>query len=243
MSGTFEQAFRSQLSSWRESIQIPSSSTSASNSSNFMDRISSLNPFKQNDHIALPTTEPRSSSSAANNNRFAFFSSATLTNNVPPGVAASARDDTVEEPEWFTLSYWDRLLVFGICLLGSIACFALCFFIMPVLALKPRKFAVLWSLGSMLFIISFGVLQGPLNYLKHLLSSTRILFTVAYFGSIILTLVFSIGLKSTLLTILACIMQVVAALWYGVSYFPMGTQSLKFASRIGARQVTNWVNS
>lgn len=245
MSGSFEQAFRSQLSSWRDSIQAPSSSsTNGNGASNFMNKISDLNPFKQNDRILLPTTEPSASSSNnSNSGRFGFFSSTSLTNNVSPNVAATAQDDTVEEPEWFKLSYWDRLLIFGICLLGAIACFALCFFIMPVLALKPRKFAVLWSLGSLLFIISFGVLQGPLNYLKHLLSSTRILFTVTYFGSIILTLIFSIGMKSTILTIIACIFQVVAALWYGVSYFPMGTQSLKFASRIGARQVTSWINS
>jgi hypothetical protein len=100
-----------------------------------------------------------------------------------------------------------------------------------------------WTLGSLLFVISFGVLQGPVAYMKHLISSERLPFTVAYFGSIAATLEFSIGLKSTLLTLLAVIVQVIAALWYTVSYFPMGSQSLKFASRIGARQVTSWINS
>lgn len=224
---------------------MPSSSNIGSGASDIMNKISSLNPFKQDEHIALPTSEPGpSTANNTNNGRFGgIFSSTTLTNGISPSVAATVSDDTVEEPAWFTLSYWDRLLVFGICLLGAVACFALCFFIMPVLALKPRKFAVLWTFGSLLFIISFGALQGPMNYLKHLLSSTRILFTVTYFGSIILTLVFSIGMKSTILTIVACLFQVVAALWYAVSYFPMGTQSLKFASRIGARQVTSWINS
>jgi hypothetical protein len=141
------------------------------------------------------------------------------------------------------VSRWDRLLIFGGCLIGAVACFALCFALLPVMALKPRKFAVLWTLGSLLFVISFGVLQGPASYLLHLISAERLPFSLAYFGSMIATMVFSLGLKSTLLTIVAVIIQILAALWYTVSYFPMGTQSLKFASRIGARQVTSWINS
>lgn len=232
MSGTFEQAFRAQLSSWRGSTQPASSNANASNlglannsTNSFMGRISSWNPFSSdNGYLSLPISE-RDSSAAA-------------------GPSSSNSDPaTVEEPSWFTLSRWDRLLIFGVCLLGAAACFALCFAILPLLALKPRKFAVLWTLGSLLFIISFGVLQGPLNYALHLISPARLPFSIAYFGSIILTLVFSIGMKSTILTIFAAIIQVLAAIWYTVSYFPMGSQSLKFVSRVGARQVTNWINT
>lgn len=214
MSGTFEQAFRAQLSSWRGSTNTstPEPITTSQNTT-FMDRLSSMNPFRNNNYISLPIS----------------------TQDEAPA--------TVEEPSWFALSRWDRLLVFGVCLLGAAACFGLCFAILPLLALKPRKFAVLWSLGSLLFVISFGVLQGPVNYVVHLISPNRLPFTLAYFGSIIMTLVFSIGLKSALLTIFAAIIQVLAAIWYTVSYFPMGSQSLKFASRVGARQVTSWINS
>lgn len=223
MSGTFEQAFRAQLSSWRDSTQPASNAgnSGVANSTNpsVMDRISSWNPFADHNYVSLPITEQGASSTPST---------------VPQDV---------EEPSWFTLSRWDRLLVFGVCLLGAAACFALCFAILPLLALKPRKFAVLWTLGSLLFVISFGVLQGPLNYILHLISPARLPFTVAYFGSIIMTLVFSIGLRSTILTILAAVVQILAAIWYTVSYFPMGVQSLKFVSRIGARQVTGWINS
>lgn len=149
----------------------------------------------------------------------------------------------VQEPEWFNLSRFERLAIFGLCLLGSIACFTLCFVLMPVLALKPRKFATLWTLGSLLFVISFGVLQGPVAYTMHLVSAPRLPFTVAFFGSIFLTLYFSVGLQSTILTLVATIIQAAAAIWYAVSYFPMGAQSLKFASRVGARQVNSWINS
>ena len=41
------------------------------------------------------------------------------------------------------VSRWDRLLVFAACNLGAAACFVVCFFLFPILATKPRKFAVL----------------------------------------------------------------------------------------------------
>ena len=44
----------------------------------------------------------------------------------------------------------------------------------------------------MMFLASFAAVMGPMNYVYHLLSTPRLPFTAAYFGSIILTLVFAI---------------------------------------------------
>lgn len=215
-----ENAFRTQLNSWRSSLPTVSMENAGVNNSggSFFDRVKSFNPFGEggSSYIRLPVSEREG--------------------------AGREQSEIVEEPEWFNLSRWDRLLIFGVCLLGAVACFVLCFFLLPVLAVKPRKFALLWSLGSLLFVISFGVLQGPLSYLRHLFSQQRLPFTVAYFGAIFATLFFSIN-RYTILTILAVVVQLLAALWYAVSYFPMGSQSLRFASRMGARQVTSWINS
>jgi len=113
----------------------------------------------------------------------------------------------------------------------------------PVLSLKPRKFALLWSLGLIFFLISFGVLQGAQAYLVHLFSSTRIIFTIVFGASIILTLISSLSLKSTLLSIIFAAIQLVAALWYTVSYFPLGRQTLNLAGGVARGQVENWINS
>ena len=40
---------------------------------------------------------------------------------------------------------------------------------------------------------SFAALQGPLPYAKHLISPSRLPFTIAFFGSMGLTLFFSVG--------------------------------------------------
>ena len=42
-----------------------------------------------------------------------------------------------------TVSRWDRLLVFGACNLGALACFVICFALFPVLSVRPRKFVIL----------------------------------------------------------------------------------------------------
>lgn len=44
---------------------------------------------------------------------------------------------------YFALSRWERFLGFLLCIAGAAACFAVSFFIgLPMLAIKPRKFAV-----------------------------------------------------------------------------------------------------
>lgn len=147
------------------------------------------------------------------------------------------------EPGYLELLRWDRMLLFALTFGGSIACWLICIFLFPVLSLKPRKFAVLWSLGSIFFLVSFGVLQGFQAYILHLCSSTRILFSITFITSIVLTLVSSLSLRSTLLSIIFAVIQLIAALWYTVSYFPMGRQTLNLASTVARGQVESWVNT
>lgn len=84
--------------------------------------------------------------------------------------------------------------------------------------------------------------MGPVNYFNHLVSGPRLPFTAAYFGSIGLTLYFSIGLRSLPLTLLSSIAQLACLLWYLVSYFPMGSSGLKMASTFGVRRTVAWLS-
>ncbi|KAH3679971.1 hypothetical protein WICMUC_000714 [Wickerhamomyces mucosus] len=154
-----------------------------------------------------------------------------------PFTQQDAESVANQEPSWFTLNRFERLMGFIACLLGSTACFTLSFVLFPVLALNPRKFGLLWSLGSLLFVISFGLLQGPVAYVKHLTSPSRLPFTGFFFSSVILTIYFSAFLKSTVLTLISSIVEVIAVIYYTVSYFPFGAQGLRMATAVGARQV------
>jgi len=58
-----------------------------------------------------------------------------------------------------------------------------------------RACDIRWSLGSMLFLASWAAMMGPWTYLQHLSSGPRLPFTATYFGSIGLTLYFSLGVS------------------------------------------------
>lgn len=147
------------------------------------------------------------------------------------------------EPGYLELSRWDRMMLFALTFAGSVICYMICIFLFPVLSLKPRKFALLWSLGSIFFLVSFGVLQGFKAYMEHLFSSTRIIFTVVFVSSIFMTLFSSLSLKSTLLSVVFAVVQLISAIWYTVSYFPMGQQTLNLASGVARSQVESWINA
>ena len=63
----------------------------------------------------------------------------------------------------------------------------------------PRR----WTLGSVLFLSSFAVMMGPWAYFRHLISTPRLPFTSAYFGSLALTIYFSIGVSQANIDCLA----------------------------------------
>ncbi|GAB7361169.1 hypothetical protein MBLNU230_g1202t1 [Neophaeotheca triangularis] len=180
-----------------------------------------FNPFSNEGFVRLPTVE---SEAAA------------------PGAPLPARTRREEEEGWFALSRWDRLLVFGGLNLAAVALFVICFTLLPILSLRPRKFAILWSMASALFLSSWAVMMGPMVYVRHLISQERLPFTATYFGSIALTLYFAVGLQNTLLTLVCAIVQLVSLVWYLVSYFPMGSQGLRFAARFGGGRVAAWMN-
>ncbi|KAK0612944.1 Got1/Sft2-like family-domain-containing protein [Bombardia bombarda] len=211
-------SFRDSINSlgWsRRDADVP---VNTSQQSGLLSSLQSINPFgDRRGYVQLPTVEGSGA----------------------PLPAASRRE---EEEGWFVLSRWDRLLVFGACNLAALACFVICFFLFPVLSLsRPRKLVVLWTLGSVLFLASFAAVMGPWAYVKHLSSGPRLPFTGAYFGSLGLTLYFSIGLRSTILTLISAIAQLACLVWYLVSYFPMGSSGLRLATTFGARRAAAWM--
>ena len=102
----------------------------------------------------------------------------------------------------------------------------------PVIVLKARKFALMFSLGSLFTMGSFSFLWGPCNHLQHLFSKDRLPFTSVYLGTLTATLYFALGLQSYMLTSVAAVGQVIALLWFVISYIPGGQTGMKFFARI-----------
>lgn len=90
--------------------------------------------------------------------------------------------------------------------------------------------------------------------MKHICSAERLPFSLAYFGSLGLTLFFAVGVscpypririelmnqvRSTLGTLVAAIVQVVALLSYLAAYFPGGITTLRFGGQMLMRGAGN----
>lgn len=125
--------------------------------------------------------------------------------------------------------------VFCALLFLSALFFALAFFVgVPMLALKPQKFALSFTCGSLTFMASFGILSGPLEHLKSMFRAERMLFTTIYLGSMFVTLYLTCtkgGLKGHALVLICSAVQLVTLMWYLVSFLPGGTMGLSMVMR------------
>lgn len=105
-------------------------------------------------------------------------------------------------------------------------------FYIPVLVLKARKFAMLYSMASMSFILGFGFLSGFMAMLRHMLSKERMWVSISYLACLVATLYFSIVQQSTALTVLFAVTQIIALLWLILGTVPGGSSGLKFFGQI-----------
>eukprot|EP00917_Polyrhabdina_sp_WS-2016_P029864 GHVP01063615.1.p1 GENE.GHVP01063615.1~~GHVP01063615.1.p1 ORF type:complete len:239 (+),score=22.31 GHVP01063615.1:31-717(+) len=119
-------------------------------------------------------------------------------------------------------------ILFGLFLVSGILFLSMAFLFLPAVVLMPQKFALLFTFGSIFIVMSLGVIKGFVPLFKHLITRERLPFTVAYFGSLIMTLVSTLWLHSYVLTLLCAIVQVFALASMVVSYFPGGVKALSY---------------
>ncbi|XP_078002915.1 LOW QUALITY PROTEIN: vesicle transport protein SFT2C [Phascolarctos cinereus] len=122
-----------------------------------------------------------------------------------------------------SLSRWQRLSATGVCLVLAALCFGLAALYAPMLLLRARKFALLWSLGSVFALAASALLRGGPACLRLLRceerpSRTGLLYLAALGG----TLYAALGLRSTALTALGAASQVAALLAALFGLLPWG---------------------
>lgn len=128
----------------------------------------------------------------------------------------------------FSLSYKKRLFLFLVFLfLGILFCFLAAWKL-----LSPKSFAKYYTLGTVCIISSTLFLVGPQRQLKNMFDSRRLMASLIYLVSIIVTLYSALVLQRTGLTILAVIMQFSAALWYAASYVPFAQECFGSTARM-----------
>lgn len=133
------------------------------------------------------------------------------------------------------MNYQQRFQVFCVLLLLSCVFFALAFFVgVPMLTVRPQKFALSFTCGSVMFMGSFAILKGPHEHLWSMLAYDRIHFTVAYLGSMMLTLylTFTVGGAQGYVSVLAASgIQLLALLWYLVTFLPGGAAGMRLLTQ------------
>ena len=104
------------------------------------------------------------------------------------------------------------------------------FVFLPMIILSPSKFAITFSLGSICIIASLGALRGWRHMATVLSARERLPFTAAYFASLLATLYSSLAMHSYLFSLLSCVAQIGALLYYLLSFFPGGHSGLSALS-------------
>ncbi|CAM9594678.1 unnamed protein product [Scytosiphon promiscuus] len=127
------------------------------------------------------------------------------------------------------MSYQQRFKGFVVMLLLSIVFFVLAFVIgLPTILLRPHKFALTFTLGSLFFMGSFAMLKGPTLHLKSMLTLDRLPFSLAYVGSMGGTLYACLILQSYMMVVFFSVVQLLALTWYFLSFVPGGKQGMRY---------------
>lgn len=106
---------------------------------------------------------------------------------------------------------------------------------LPLLPIAPSKFALLFSLGSILVLGSVAWLKGPMAFSAILLQKDKLPFTGAYVVGLLGTLWATIIYKSYIFTGVFVFVQVVGLLYFMASYVPGGKVVLNFFGRLSGK--------
>lgn len=112
-------------------------------------------------------------------------------------------------------------------------------FYIPVLVLKARKFALLYTMASVFYIMAFGFLSGFATMVKQMFSKERMWVSISYIGCLLATLYFSMIHQSTPLTALFAVAQIIALFWMVLGSVPGGSSGLKFFGQMFKSSVSN----
>ncbi|XP_073496486.1 vesicle transport protein SFT2C [Phyllobates terribilis] len=123
------------------------------------------------------------------------------------------------------MSGTQRLMAAGVCAGMAALCFTLAGLYVPLLLLRARKFAMLWSMGSLLGLCAAGLLRGPSRMLRE--PDPWAFFYLAALGG---TLYAALGFRSTPLTLLGAGAQIITGAALLLGMLPGGAAGRRYIS-------------
>jgi hypothetical protein len=121
-------------------------------------------------------------------------------------------------------------------ILAGLACIIVSWFLLPIFIIAPRKFALLYTVGSLLLFFSSSFIKGYDAFFRHSFSDERLLYTMVYLAAMICTLI-AVFKHIYILVILCSILQVIALGCFLVSFIPGGIYGLNFVTTYFGRRV------
>ena len=144
------------------------------------------------------------------------------------------KDEEASEGCFPKLTLTERLIAFGVCMCIGIVLDILSWFsVVKIIAGKPETFAICFSLGIVISIMGSGFLIGFKRQCRMMFKPSRFLTTVIFLSALALTLISALILKSRILTLVFMLIEIVAYIWYVLSYLP-------FAQRMVIRMCGSW---
>ncbi|KAK7871174.1 hypothetical protein R5R35_002415 [Gryllus longicercus] len=116
---------------------------------------------------------------------------------------------------------------------GFIACFLIGIFfsLLASICLFLNKgittFAIFYTLGNIISIMSTCFLMGPINQIKKMFAQTRVIATIMVIVMFGLTLFAALYMHNAGLVLLFIILQWIALTWYSLSYIPYARDACK----------------
>mmetsp|Transcript_2154 Transcript_2154/g.5713 ORF Transcript_2154/g.5713 Transcript_2154/m.5713 type:complete len:237 (+) Transcript_2154:223-933(+) len=133
------------------------------------------------------------------------------------------------------MNYQQRFKVFCALLVLSGVFFALAFTVgLSLIYVRPQKFALSFTFGSLTFMGSFGILRGPYEHFAGMFTADRIPFTTVYFGSMFATLYFTFsvgGMQGYAVVLVSSGAQLLALLWYLITFLPGGAAGMQVLTK------------
>lgn len=131
----------------------------------------------------------------------------------------------------FSLSYKQRIIGLIACIIFGAVLAGLGY--VCAMTHHYKGFIILYSLANLTLLVATCFIMGPINQIKFMARPTRIITSVVFVGSIILTITFA-WKRKYVAAIVFMLIQIIAFIWYCLSYFPYVRGAILKITGIGA---------
>ena len=134
-------------------------------------------------------------------------------------------------------------LKFGIIFITGMIIIMMSLFFLPLILISPKKFALLFALGTFVSISSFIFYYGTLKFVELLFNKDRIWFTVIYLTGFLGCLFFPTFFgKNYFIILMFSGLELISTLFFILTFLPGGYASIRIFTNLFISQVKRLFN-